>query len=152
MAQTELWTRTALVVEDDEVMARLLQFLLESEGYTVHCVPDGLTARKYIQNEVAPDLVTLDFMLPDATGIDLLNTIRVTPDWRHVPVLLLTAESLVLVELAAPPDDIGKTSFMEKPFKTAELRAHVSRLVNESTLQRVAAARCPRRAGAGRRH
>jgi DNA-binding response OmpR family regulator len=151
MGQTELWTRTALVVEDDEVLARLLQFLLESEGYAVQRVSDGFSARKLIQNEVAPDLVTLDFMLPDATGIDLLSTIRETPDWRHVPVLLLTAESLELVELAAPPDDFGRTSFMEKPFRTTELRAYISRLVNESALQRGAATACPRRA-AGRRH
>ena len=152
MGQTELWTRTALVVEDDEVMARLLQFILESEGYAVQRVSDGFSARKFIQNEVAPDLVTLDFLLQDATGIDLLNTIRATPDWRQVPVLLLTAESLELVELAAPPDDIGRTSFMEKPFKTVELRAYIARLLNESALQRANAAGCPRRAAAGRRH
>jgi DNA-binding response OmpR family regulator len=152
MAQTELWTRTALVVEDDEVMARLLQFILASEGYTVQRVSDGLGAHQWIANDVAPDLVTLDFMLPDTTGIELLQTIRATADWKHVPVLLLSAGSPDLVASAVPLEDDGRTSFMKKPFKAAELRAYIARLLNESVLHGAAGPHRPRRAAAGRRH
>jgi DNA-binding response OmpR family regulator len=152
MGQTELWTRTALVVEDDEVMARLVQFILESERYCVQRVPDGFSARKLIENDVAPDLVTLDLLLPDTTGLELLATIRATPDWKHVPVLLLSADLPEFVELASTGDDAGTTTFMEKPFRAADLRAHISRLLNETALPRVTRAATPRCAAAGRRH
>jgi DNA-binding response OmpR family regulator len=152
MAHTELWTRTALIVEDDEVMARLLEYMLEAEGYAVQRVCDGLNALKLIENDVAPDLVTLDMMLPDTTGIELLKTMRATPDWKHVPVLLLSADLPEVIELAESGDDSGATALMEKPFKAADLRAYISRLLNESVLHGTARRANHRRAAAGRRH
>ena len=152
MGQSELWTRSALVVEDDDVVARLLQFILQGERYVVQRVADGAGALTLIEHEVAPDLVTLDYMLPDMTGIDLLRTMRSSPDWKHVPVLLLSAETRELVELAAPADGGGTIAFMEKPFRAAELRAYISRFMNETALHHVRGGATPRRAAAGRRY
>jgi DNA-binding response OmpR family regulator len=134
MAQTELWTRSALVVEDDDVIARLLQFILQGEGYTVTRVADGAAARALIAAELPPDLVTLDGMLPDTTGRELLESMRANPDWKHVPVLILSAEPQENVDAAQ--DDAETVAYMEKPFRAEELRACIARLLRD-TLHRV---------------
>ena len=151
MGQAELWRRSALVVEDDDIVARLLQFILKGEGYAVQRVADGLGARGLIGHAVPPDLVTLDFLLPDATGIDVLKVMRANAEWQHVPVLLLSAECQENVELALPADTGGSIGYMEKPFKAEELRAYISRLMNESALHTVRGGGRPRRAAVGRR-
>ena len=135
MAQTELWTRSALIVEDDDVVARLLQFILQGEGYRVTRVGDGAAARALIAAEPSPDLVTLDGMLPDATGRELLETMRATPDWKHVPVLILSAEPQENVDSTL--DDVEILAYMEKPFRAEELRACISRLLKGTSLHRV---------------
>ena len=132
MAQTELWTRSALVVEDDDVVARLLQFILQ--GYTVTRVADGAAVRALIAAELPPDLVTLDGMLPDTTGRDLLESMRTSADWKHVPVLMLSAEPREKVE--SELDDAEIFAYLEKPFRAEELRACISRLLKD-TLHRV---------------
>jgi DNA-binding response OmpR family regulator len=67
-------------------------------------------------------------------------------------VLLLSADLPEVIELAASGDDFGATALMEKPFKAAELRAYISRLLNERVLHRTARRASHRRAFAGRRH
>jgi DNA-binding response OmpR family regulator len=135
MGQAELWTRSAVIIDDDNIVARLLQFILEGEGYSVSRVSDGRAARELIAKELPPDLVTLDFMLPDATGLELLAEMRSTVEWKHVPVLMLSAEPLENLDLTFGSD--GILAYMEKPFRPEELRACISRLLNETALHRV---------------
>jgi DNA-binding response OmpR family regulator len=130
MAQTELWTRSALVVEDDAVVARLLQFILQGEGYNVTRVADGAAARALMAAEPPPDLVTLDGMLPDTTGRELLEIMRASGDWKHVPVLVLSADAEDEIEPAI--DDAGIIGYMQKPFSAEELRACIARLLKGS--------------------
>ena len=135
MAQTGLWTRSALIVEDDDVVARLLQFILQSEGFAVTRAADGAAARALIASELPPDVVTLDGFLPDATGRELLDTMRATPDWKHVPVLVLSAEPQEPLESSAGDTDI--LAYMEKPFRAEALRACISHLLKNTSFQRV---------------
>jgi DNA-binding response OmpR family regulator len=135
MAQRELWTRSALVVEDDDGVARLLQFILQGEGYTVTRVADGAAARALIASELPPDVVTLDAMLSDTTGRELLETMRANLDWKHVPVLMLSAELEEDVEPSL--DDADIIGYMEKPFRAEELHACLARLLKGTSLQRV---------------
>jgi DNA-binding response OmpR family regulator len=145
MTQAELWTRRALIVEDDDVVARLLQVIFQSEGYAVARVADGAGARALIAAELPPDVVTLDGLLPDATGRELLDTMRATPEWKQVPVLVLSAEPQDYIDATAEETDI--LAYMEKPFRAEELRACISRLLKGRSFQRVngrAAARLAR--------
>lgn len=120
-------TRTALVVEDDDQIAYLLQFILRKEGYGVTVARDGLEARRIIAGDAPPSLITLDFMLPHATGLELLSEIRAQAGWEHVPVLMLTARSQEKdIALARAS---GATDYLVKPFKPEELRACIRRLV-----------------------
>ena len=119
--------RAALVVEDDDQIAYLLQFILRKEGYSVTVANDGLEARRVIANSEPPHLVTLDFMLPHANGLELLAEIRERAGWEAVPVLMLTARSQEKdIALARAS---GATDYLVKPFKPEELRACIRRLV-----------------------
>jgi DNA-binding response OmpR family regulator len=133
MAQAELWIRSALVVEDDDVVSHLLQFILHGEGYAVRRVAEVDSARELIANEYPPALVTLDFMLPDGSGLEVLEAIRQTPEWKHVPVLMLSAEP----QLGAAAAALGPVVYMQKPFKAEELRACVSRLLSRTVVERL---------------
>ena len=122
-------TAAALVVEDDDQIAYLLQFILRKEGYAVTVARDGREAQKIIAERDPPAFVTLDFMLPHANGLELLAIIRAKPGWEKVPVLMLTARSQE--KDIAHARASGATDYLVKPFKPEELRACVRRLVGD---------------------
>ncbi len=119
--------QTALVVEDDELIAYLLQFILEREGYKVHLAADGKLAREFIDTALPPAIVTLDVMLPHMSGVELLALIRAKDDWKAVPVLMLTAKAQEKDIVHALEN--GASDYIVKPFKPDELRVRVRRLV-----------------------
>ena len=119
----------ALVVEDDPQISHILRFILEREGYEVHCAADGRAAESLIGTLAPPAIVTLDIMLPHTDGYELLKRIRSQPGWESVPVILLTARSQekdIVRGLEA-----GANDYIVKPFKPDELRARVKRLVKK---------------------
>ena len=119
--------RTALVVEDDADIAKLLQWVLQREGFAVTLVPDGRRAAERIEAGPATSLVMLDLMLPHVSGHELLATLRARDPWRAVPVIMLTAKSQEKDIVKAL--DAGASDYMLKPFQPAELRARIRRLV-----------------------
>lgn len=117
---------TVLVVEDNNEIAYLVQFLLEREGFRVELARDGRAAEQQIAAMPAPSLVMLDVMLPYVDGFQLLVQIRSRRDWAQVPVLMLTAkaqESEIVRALEA-----GANDYVVKPFQPNELLARVRRL------------------------
>ena len=122
-------TAAALVVEDDDQIAYLLQFILRKEGYAVTVARDGREAQTIIAERDPPAFVTLDFMRPHANGLELLALIRAKPGWEKVPVLMLTARSQE--KDIAHARASGATDYLVKPFKPEELRACVRRLVGD---------------------
>ena len=80
-----------LVVEDEPDTADLVKLILQENGYQVVHAADGQDALNKIASMPPPSLVLLDIQLPLVDGITILETIRATPDWQHVPVVLLTA-------------------------------------------------------------
>lgn len=119
--------RVALVVEDDDQIAYLLRFILEREGFAVVLAPDGRNAQEHIARLAPPALVTLDVMLPQADGFELLRQIRAQPGWAAVPVVLLTARSQEKDVVRAL--EAGANDYIVKPFRPEELRARIRRLV-----------------------
>ena len=119
-----------LVVEDNDPISVLVQFLLEREGFRVELARDGRAAEKYIAAALPPSLVILDVMLPYIDGFQLLTQIRGRKDWDQVPVIMLTAksqESAVVRALEA-----GANDYVVKPFQPNELLARVRRLTKGS--------------------
>lgn len=117
---------TVLVVEDNNEIAFLVQFLLEREGFRVELARDGRAAEQQIATMSPPTLAMLDVMLPYIDGFQLLEQIRSRKGWERVPVIMLTAkaqESAVVRALEA-----GANDYVVKPFQPNELLARVRRL------------------------
>ncbi len=79
-----------LLVEDEQDTADLVTLIMKERGYQVSHAADGSAALEKIALMPPPSLVLLDIQLPDVDGITILETIRATPDWEHVPVIMLT--------------------------------------------------------------
>lgn len=125
MAQ-EQSARVALVVEDDEHIAHLLEFMLGRAGYSVVLARDGRAGLAYIRDNPAPTVALFDVMLPFADGLQLVATARATQGWEKVPVVMLTAknqESDIVRAL-----DAGANDYIVKPFQPEELLARLRRL------------------------
>jgi DNA-binding response OmpR family regulator len=111
-----------LVVDDEVLLLRLIETILEPEGYHVVTAVDGASAMARLA-EGGIDLVLLDVMLPDVDGRELCQRIRAQPSPTYVPVIMLTA-------LAAPTDRhagfrAGADDYLTKPFGTEELADRV---------------------------
>ena len=111
-----------LVVEDEPPLQKLLAYNLEAAGFAVVQAFDGEEAQTLI-DERAPDLVLLDWMLPQLSGLELCRRLRRRPDTAHLPIIMLTARG-------EEPDrlrglDTGADDFITKPFSPAELVARI---------------------------
>lgn len=81
-----------LVVEDEVDTAALLKRVLEREGFSVLQAKDGRQASTLIGTLRPPSLVLLDLVIPYVSGREILRTIREHPDWKQVPIIVLSAD------------------------------------------------------------
>ncbi|MEH2324377.1 MAG: hybrid sensor histidine kinase/response regulator [Nostoc sp.] len=114
-----------LAVDDTPDNLILVEAILESEGYEIHLVSDGIKALREVEQS-PPDLILLDVMMPGIDGYEVTRRIRNNPAISYIPILLITAfhESSVVEGLDAGADD-----FIRKPFDTDELLARVRSLL-----------------------
>lgn len=119
-------TKSIVIVEDEPNIAESLSFILKRGGFDVHCVADGNDAVFEIQNR-HPDLVILDVMLPNRSGLEILRDIRAARPVAATPVLMLSAKGQARDRLVA--EETGADHYMVKPFSNAE----VLRIVTELT-------------------
>ncbi len=109
-----------LIVEDEHKISRLLQIELEAEGYDVRQAYNGAQAWD-LYREGVWDLVLLDVMLPEMSGIEILRRIRATDP--STMVILLTARDSVEDKVAGL--DLGANDYVTKPFQIEELLARI---------------------------
>ncbi|BAY24605.1 response regulator receiver signal transduction histidine kinase [Calothrix sp. NIES-2100] len=115
-----------LAVDDTIDNLILVQTILESEGYEIDLVSDGITAIEKVAQS-PPDLILLDVMMPGIDGYEVTRRIRdLLGNKNYIPILLITAfhESSVVEGL-----DVGADDFIRKPFDTDELLARVRSLL-----------------------
>jgi two-component system phosphate regulon response regulator PhoB len=118
-----------LLVEDEKAIVTLIKYNLEKEGFKVFCSETGEDALKIIK-EKTPDLVILDWMLPDTSGIDVCRQIKIDKKFKNIPVLILTAKG--------EPDDkikgleVGADDYVTKPFNNKELLLRIKSLIKRS--------------------
>ncbi|MCU1345729.1 MAG: putative two-component response regulator [Acidimicrobiia bacterium] len=112
-----------LVADDDPDISSLVAAKLRHAGYDVHVRSDGESALAAV-DEVRPDLVVLDWMMPRLTGLEVCQQLRSRPNLNQLAILLLTAkahEADLQQGLAA-----GANDYMVKPFSPRELLVRVS--------------------------
>ena len=118
-----------LVCDDDPLLVDLLQYRLAAKGYDVIVAEDGGKALRRLQ-EVRPDAILLDAMMPVVDGYELLRRIREAPETATVPVIMLTArkqEQDIVTAL-----ELGANDYLVKPFIPEELVARLARLIEAS--------------------
>jgi DNA-binding response OmpR family regulator len=119
--------RTAMVVEDDQIMVTLLEHMLSRHGFTVQVAHDGREAVDFIELQPAPPvLILLDIMLPYIDGFELIKKIRQREAWAEVPIIMLTSKSQEQNIVRALDD--GANDYVVKPFRPGELMARIRRV------------------------
>jgi len=116
---------SALIVEDNEHVVYLLEFMLDREGFRTTTCTDGREAADFIDASAPVDVVLLDLVLPYRDGFEILNQIRGDERWREVPVIVLSARTMerdVVRGLEA-----GANDYVGKPYNPRELLARVKR-------------------------
>jgi two-component system phosphate regulon response regulator PhoB len=111
-----------LIVEDEASLATLLRYNLEREGYRVFEARDGEEGL-LLADEVRPDLIVLDWMLPQLSGIEVCRRLRARGEMRNVPVIMLTARGEEQDRIRGL--DIGADDYIVKPFSMTEMLARV---------------------------
>ena len=118
-----------LLVEDQEDIRRMLSFTLSRTGYYISEAADCDGARSVIENHI-PDLVVLDWMLPDHPGLELLREIRRNPKTRQLPVVMLTARADESDKISALKS--GADDYITKPFSRDELLLRIEAILRRS--------------------
>ena len=115
-------TAQILIVEDEPAIRELLALNLRHAGFEVLQAADAAAARATI-DAALPDLVLLDWMLPDQSGVELARRLRADTRTRELPIIMLTARSAEADKLGG--FDAGADDYVTKPFSPRELVARV---------------------------
>ena len=120
-------TTSVLLADDDPRLRQFLELELHEEGYAVRSFSDGIGALTEIRQQ-PPDLVILDWMLPDLSGVEVCQRLRSTG--LMLPVLMLTGRDAVADRVQAL--DAGADDYLVKPFSIEELLARLRALARRS--------------------
>ena len=117
---------TVLVVDDDPLIRRLLEFNFQEKGYAVIMASEGQEGLKRAQEE-RPDAVVLDVMMPKMSGLDVVRALKHDPSTEAIPVVVLSAK--------AQPSDVqagkaaGADDYVIKPFDLNDLTQRLEGLI-----------------------
>lgn len=111
--------KRVLVVDDDPDLLKLVRLLLMRSGMEVLTADDAYSARQILTTSSLPDLLILDIMLPDISGIDFLRQMRNERDYDDLPVMILSA--LIDPEQIRVALDAGADRYLTKPYVASNL-------------------------------
>ncbi len=125
---------TVLVVDDDPDVTMFLGTILGDAGMRVVTAHDGHEALERLQ-EVTPDLISLDLVMPGKSGVRLLHDLRKHPSWQRIPVIIVTGHARDekvrgdLDQVLAESAISGPSCYLEKPVTARAYLEHVCRVV-----------------------
>ena len=126
-----------LIVEDEPAQREVLAYNLEAEGFRISRAEDGEQGLLLV-DEDTPDVIVLDWMLPNVSGIEVGRQLKMRPDTRAIPILMLSAKSEEFDKVRGL--DTGADDYIVKPYALAELMARIRtqlRRVRPSTVGQV---------------
>jgi len=118
-----------LVVDDESAIRSMLAFNLRRAGFEVSEAHDGATAREQIAN-TRPDLVLMDWMLPDISGLEMTRTLKRAEEFQDLPVIMLTARTQEQDKINGL--DSGADDYITKPFSPRELISRVNAVLRRT--------------------
>ena len=120
-----------LVVDDDPNEVETIKVILESEGYKVKTAGNGKIALEKVELE-KPNLIVLDVMMPELDGFATCSKLKSSPEYKDIPIILLTAVGMQISETKYPLDGVMRTDaeeYLEKPTKPQELLKVVAKML-----------------------
>lgn len=117
-----------LIIEDEDLMLKALEFRLKKDGYQVFAAKDGATAIQLLQ-EHSFDLVLTDIMLPFVSGLEIVSRVKSDIFLKNTPVIVLSAVGLEKIILEA--FELGADDFVTKPFNLNELTIRVKKHIRK---------------------
>ena len=123
---------TILLVEDDKVQAKVTKDFLESFGHEVILAADGKSAIKAAKTQKV-DIIVLDLVLPDISGNEVSRWLKLTPDTKGIPIIMLTVRSSMTEKVAGL--EAGADDYLPKPYDEIELNARIYACLRTKALQ-----------------
>lgn len=123
-----------LLVEDEDDLRQVVSFNLENAGHEVLTAGTGGDGLRQVQRH-APDLVLLDVMLPDVTGLDVCRQIKASPETKNTAVVMLTARTEEIDRVVG--FELGADDYVVKPFSVRELTLRINAILRRSLAPRV---------------
>lgn len=118
-----------LVVEDEEAILMVLQYNLEKAGFTVRIAETGVEALEQVETKI-PDIMLLDWMLPELSGVEVCKRLRGAQETRNIPVIMVTARGEEADELQGL--EAGADDYVVKPFSPAQLIARIKAVLRRT--------------------
>jgi CheY-like chemotaxis protein len=128
-------SRDVLIVDDDEFQRKVTARILESEGYRIKVAANGSEAISLLAR-MGADLVLLDFLMPDMSGLDVLARVKADQRLGSIPVIMITGNSERAVVLDSRR--LGAADFLVKPFDRQTLLAKIARVLHRPAHQAAA--------------
>ena len=117
-----------MVVDDEPDILITVGQMLEISGYEVIKATDGKDCLNKL-NQVIPDLVLLDIMMPETSGWDVAAKIKENPKWKHIPIVFLTAKGDTL---SIGMGNMASEDYIVKPFDINDLKIRVEKVLNKN--------------------
>ena len=118
-----------LIVEDEVAQREVLKYNLSAEGFIVVTAEDGQKALERVEEE-CPDLILLDWMIPNTSGLEVCRRLKLQTKTRHIPIIMLSARSEEVDRIRGL--ETGADDYMIKPYSVLELVARVKAQVRRS--------------------
>ncbi|HOO40071.1 MAG TPA: response regulator transcription factor [Syntrophales bacterium] len=122
-------SRTILVADDDQDIIDLVEFNLSREGFSVLAADNGWKALETAKKK-RPDVVVLDWMMPEVDGLEVCRRLKQDPDTERIPIIMLTAKSDTLDKVLGL--EMGADDYLTKPFHVRELLARIRALLRRT--------------------
>jgi CheY-like chemotaxis protein len=126
--------RYILYTDDDESQLRTIKISFEalySNEFEVFTANNGNECLKILKEGLIPDVILLDMMMPEMSGIEIIENIKDNPEWKNIPIILLTGISEEKIK------EIGETladDFFEKPIEIERLKIMIEKVINKKTI------------------
>jgi CheY-like chemotaxis protein len=118
-----------LIVDDDVSFCTIMEEYLRADGFDVYLAYDVPHALSLLE-QLTPDLILADIMMPDIDGLWLVRNLRSKPAWSSIPTIVVSARTMPEDQAAAK--EAGADAFVSKPFKFGDLRTTIGKFLTSS--------------------
>jgi DNA-binding response OmpR family regulator len=116
-----------MIVDDDPAALRMMEYVFDRADYEVHLAANGPEALSKL-NQARPDLIILDVMMPDLSGLEVCQRLRTQPVSAHLPIIILSAKDQL--EDKVNGFEAGADDYVAKPVDPQELLARAKALLH----------------------